>query len=391
VLRDADSAVREATAEVLKTCGSRAALPALLQALRDPASGVRWRAAQALDALKWQPENAADEAWRWTALGEFEKAALQGAAGIDALALATRDGVYYKRQAAIAALSLIGDARVVKPVLATLKDEDKNVRATAIDALARIGDHAAVAPLIAILGDSDPHVRSAAVGALSKLGDPRAIGPLAGRLRDDHWEVREAAIRALGLFKDNSAVGPLVGALKDRDREVREAAVRALMEIGDPAAVEALVVTLKDEQDSVRALATTALRRLDRNWEKSAAAKRAIPELRAGLKHREYWVRQAAADALAKIGEMRQVEPSLAHLLDPGKIRRQNATEILLRLLADFDSDLRQAAAEALGRLGDQQAVPPLVGALRDGNRWVSRSAARALRALQWTPRTNEE
>jgi HEAT repeat protein len=35
--------------------------------------------------------------------------------------------------------------------------------------------------------------------------------------------------------------------------------------------------------------------------------------------------------------------------------------------------------------------VPPLVGALRDGNRWVSRSAARALRALQWTPRTNEE
>ena len=142
---------------------------------------------------------------------------------------------------------------------------------------------------------------------------------------------------------------------------------------------------------SVRALATTALRRLDRNWEKSAAAKRAIPELRAALKHKEYWVRQAAADALAKIGEMRPVEPSLAHLLDPGLMRRQSAAEILLRLLSDFDGDLRQAAAEALGRIGDQKAVPALVPALHDASQWVARAAARALRSLQWTPANDED
>ncbi|HAV62147.1 MAG TPA: hypothetical protein DCY13_07255, partial [Verrucomicrobiales bacterium] len=80
-----------------------------------------------------------------------------------------------------------------------------------------------------------------------------------------------------------------------------------------------------------------------------------------------------------------------AHLLDPGLLRRQNAAEIFLRLLGDYDSDLRQAAAEALGRIGDPKAIPPLVKAMHDSSRWVGRASAGALQALHWTPESDND
>jgi len=388
---DPDPSVRAATAEVMKWCGTESAVEGLLKLLKDPAGTVRWQAVQSLDTLKWQPSSPAEHAWRWTALGDFEKAAIQGAAGVEALSLAMKDSVYYKRQAALEAMSQIGDARVVKPILTALKDEDKNVRATAIEALSLIGDHSAVSAVIKSLKDKDPHVRSAAVGALTKLGDPQAVEPLTVLLKDPNWAVRESAAKALGVFKNPASVQSLAEALGDSDREVREAAIRSLAEIGDPIANEPLVAALTDEEDSVRGLATTALRRLDRQWEHSNGARSAIPRLKAALKHKEYWVRQAAADVLGKVGEVRPVESSLAHLLNPSQMRRKNATDIFLRMLEDFDSDLRQAAADALGRIGDKKAITFLVPAMRDSSHWVCRSAARALRALHWSPTSKED
>lgn len=102
---DPDPTVRAATAEVLKWCGSEAAIEGLLNLLKDPAGTVRWQAVQTLDSLKWRPTSPAEEAWRWTALGDFDKAAIQGAAGVEALSLAMKDGIYYKRQSALEAMS----------------------------------------------------------------------------------------------------------------------------------------------------------------------------------------------------------------------------------------------------------------------------------------------
>ncbi|PWH12861.1 MAG: hypothetical protein DDG58_14935 [Ardenticatenia bacterium] len=47
--------------------------------------------------------------------------------------------------------------------------------------------------------------------------------------------------------------------------------------------------------------------------------------------------------------------------------------------LRDEDADVREAAAQALGKLGDAQAVPTLSAALRDENADVRRVAAQAL------------
>jgi HEAT repeat protein len=47
---------------------------------------------------------------------------------------------------------------------------------------------------------------------------------------------------------------------------------------------------------------------------------------------------------------------------------------------------LRQAAAEALGRIGGDRVVVPLVAALDDQDEWVGRAAALALNHLNWEP-----
>ena len=59
---------------------------------------------------------------------------------------------------------------------------------------------------------------------------------------------------------------------------------------------------------------------------------------------------------------------------------------MLVDSLRDFDRDFRQAAVEALGRIGDVNAITPLVSALDDQDEWVGRAAALALNHLNWEP-----
>jgi HEAT repeat protein len=107
--------------------------------------------------------------------------------------------------------------------------------------------------------------------------------------------------------------------------------------------------------------------------------------LKTGLTSKEYWVRQAAADVLNKISEMRKAEPTLQAFTDPMCYKRNMAVDALLQALGDWDRDLRLAAAEALGRLAEKRAVEPLVQKLADPDQWVRASAAEALTALGWS------
>jgi HEAT repeat protein len=70
--------------------------------------------------------------------------------------------------------------------------------------------------------------------------------------------------------------------------------------------------------------------------------------------------RRAAAEALAKTGDQRAVEP-------------------LMQILSDADWRLREAAAVALGALRDRRAVEPLLSLLHDGVGDVSAAAFEAL------------
>ncbi|HXG49344.1 MAG TPA: HEAT repeat domain-containing protein, partial [Methylomirabilota bacterium] len=126
--------------------------------------------------------------------------------------------------------------------------------------------------------------------------------------------------------------------------------------------------------------------------ERTEAARHAVPELKAALKDKEYWVRQAAAEVLARIGDALPAVPPAATtgeqttFIHAADHKRQTAVDILLNALQDPDRDLRQAAAEALGRIGDRRAIVPLQAATDDPDAGVRTAATAALASLQDSP-----
>jgi CheY-like chemotaxis protein len=103
-------------------------------------------------------------------------------------------------------------------------------------------------------------MRKRAVGLIVQIGMP-AVEPLIAILKDKNRDVREAATEAL-IQIGSPAVMPLIAALGDRDIDKRAAAAKALGAIGDAAAFRPLIMALRDEDSDVRRLAAGALERL---------------------------------------------------------------------------------------------------------------------------------
>jgi hypothetical protein len=89
-------------------------------------------------------------------------------AAVPALIAALKDKHNYMRWGAAQALSEIGKA-AVPALIKVLKDKDYYVRLKAAETLGEIGDEAAVPALVKLLNDEDSDVRSAAIEALKKI------------------------------------------------------------------------------------------------------------------------------------------------------------------------------------------------------------------------------
>jgi hypothetical protein len=251
-------------------------------------------------------------------------------------------------------------------------------------------------PLILALKDPHKHVRALAAEALGHLADPLAIEPLVKALDDREWDVREAAIFSLGRFRDPQAVDALLPLLRDADREVRQATVHALELINDPRALTPLILALIDSEDTVRQAATRALEMIEPSWPRTEFAHQAIPQLKAALKDKEYWVRQSAASALARIGEISQGESDTTMMAEPLYYRRQAAMEAFVEALTDFDRDLpfrRRRSARSDWPETSHSRTPGIGSGSRrrraDGRRPFARHAPNPLnhRVLPWTSR----
>ncbi|MER0204443.1 MAG: NACHT domain-containing protein [Nitrosomonas sp.] len=102
-------------------------------------------------------------------------------------------------------------------------------------------------------------------------------------------------------------------------------------------------------------------------------------------------VRQAAIQALGKIGDKAAIEPMILTLKDNDpfirwitvtaleEIRDKAAIELLILAINDEDLLVRQEAVEALGRIGDKAAIKPLILALNDEDLDVRQTAVEAL------------
>jgi HEAT repeat protein len=390
-LKDRNSDVRAAAATSLRQLGDSRAISPLTASLNDSDHTVRWQAATALNGLGWKPSTDTEHILRSAAMGQHENLAVHGNRAVDALTRALSDPSCPRRHAAARALGETNDQRALKPLLDALRDEDSHVRVAAVEALSELGNSEASASLFKCLSDREHRVRAAAVDALGRLGDARIVEPIEeSLLHDASWDVRKLSVEALGRIKNDRATQLLWQALRDRDHDVRQTAAAALGPIPDPRSIAPLVLTLKDENSAVRQAAKGALRQIDRQWELSPGAQSVIPELEAAANDKEYWVAQSAADALAKIHDMRQRHQETSFFKDTAKEKTTTAISILIETLRDSDRDFRQAAAEALGRIDDVRVVTPLVSALDDQDEWVGRAAALALNHLNWTPAADD-
>ena len=160
---------------------------------------------------------------------------------VPALIEALRDPDSEVRRGAAGALGQVGPEAIgaVPALIEALRDPDSEVRRGAAGALGQVGPKpiGAVPALIEALRDPDSEVRRGAAGALGQVGPEAidAVPALIAALRDPDSEVRRGTAGALGQVGSETidAIPALIAALRDPDGDVRNAAAEAIRRI-DP-------------------------------------------------------------------------------------------------------------------------------------------------------------
>ena len=276
----------------------------------------------------------------------------------------------WRRMRATAAC-LAGGPKAVDGLIHALKSGDAALKIEVTGMLARIKHPQAGVPLARLLSDGSPMVRKAGAIALEQMAgilDTAAASALVEDLHEcKEEEQQQTIIRLLGVVPN--AVAPLTAMLKNPDQAARMTAATILEHLLDPRSADALVDAMADpavQQIAVRTLkklsaireridhALDALRNVEEsNLREDARMSTVIDLLMIGRPsveilieylHDDDWVvREAAADLLGKIGDIRAVEP------------------LMERLRLDRDTGVKELAVKSLGLIGDSRPVDLLV------------------------------
>jgi HEAT repeat protein len=266
---------------------ARAALPAVLTALKDEGVPVRVSAAEALGNLSPEAKQvlpALIEALKDSDLmvlaSVVQTLAKMGAPAqpaVPGLLAILKDNekkaTYESVLDALITIGTPGDAQMAVPVLIELLGHSQaGVRGHAADTLGwmRSDARAAVPALIRTLNQKEEFsVRTIVRDALVKIGPPdkEAVPALLEAAKDNYWRVSEAAVDALGGMGADAkgAVPGLIELLQHRLYSTREKAAKALGRVG-PEAKEALPVlktaATTDKDPDVRTKAQEAIRKI---------------------------------------------------------------------------------------------------------------------------------
>ena len=173
-------------------------------------------------------------------------------AAIPFLMEALRDSFWwFEREQAVSvllnAIQGMGEP-VVEPLIEALADREKTVRKFAIMILGKLKDVRAIEELGMAVYDLHHEVSQTAAEALAQFGAP-AIDVLAEALIHPEASVREHAIIGLGMIRDER-VGPyLIEMLHDPDRVVKRQAIQSLSELREARAIPALQEIVIDRTD----------------------------------------------------------------------------------------------------------------------------------------------
>ncbi|WP_447978186.1 HEAT repeat domain-containing protein [Candidatus Nitrospira bockiana] len=263
----------------------------------------------------------------------------------------------WRRMRATAAC-LAGGPKAVEGLIRVLATGDSALRVEAAGMLARLKDPRGGPALVRLLSDEDPGVRKVAAVALEQMAgvlDADAAGALVTALQHSSDEgQRRIIVHLLGVIP--TAIHPLSSMLKHPDEQARLLAGEILEHLLDPRSADALVDAMADP-----ILQATAVRTL----KKLQAIRDRIDQ---------------AFDALRNVEEsVEREEMRMATVIDLLRIGRPSV-EILIEYLNDDDWVVREAAADLLGKIGDVRAVEPLMERLRaDKDTGVKELAVKAL------------
>jgi HEAT repeat protein len=263
----------------------------------------------------------------------------------------------WRRMRATAAC-LAGGPRAVQALIEVLRSGTSGLKREAAAMLARIKDpHAGVA-LVGLLEDEDEGVRQAGATALEQMAgvlDSETASALVALLpKTAEGETRRLLTHLVGAIP--TAVTPLCDMMKQGDPEAQVLAATMLDHLLDPRSVDAFIDAMA--QPAVRDMAVGTLKKL-------GAIRERIDDLFNVLRE----VEGASEREEARMG-------TVINLLGIGR----PSVEILIEYLEDDDWLVREAAADLLGKIADVRAVEPLMKRLeQDKDTGVKELAIKAL------------
>lgn len=263
----------------------------------------------------------------------------------------------WRRMRATAAC-LAGGPKAVHALIDVLREGSSELKKEAAAMLSRIKDPQAGVALVGLLEDYDETVRKSGATALEQMAgvlDTETASALVALLpRTAEEGMKQLLTHLVGAVPN--AVAPLCNMMKHADPEAQVAAATMLDHLLDPRSVDAFIDAMG--QPAVRDIAAGTLKKLGAIRERIDQMFNALREVEGASEREE--ARMATVIELLGIGR-----PSV---------------EILIEYLDDDDWLVREAAADLLGKIGDIRAVEPLMRRLeRDKDTGVKELAIKSL------------
>ncbi|MDH4301115.1 MAG: HEAT repeat domain-containing protein, partial [Nitrospira sp.] len=251
-----------------------------------------------------------------------------------------------------------GGPRSVRALIEALRSGPPELKKEAAAMLARIKDPQAGVALVDLLKHDEEVVRGAGAAALEQMAgvlDTDTARALVALLPTTLDTTRKQILTHL-IGAIPTAILPLCELLKHPSQDAQVAAALMLDQLLDPRSIDAFIDAMG--QPAVRDIAVGTLKKLTAIRERIDATFNALREVEEASEREE--ARMATVIDLLGIGR-----PSV---------------EILIEYLEDDDWLVREAAADLLGKIGDVRAVEPLMKRLEhDKDTGVKELAIKAL------------
>jgi HEAT repeat protein len=263
----------------------------------------------------------------------------------------------WRRMRATAAC-VAGGPRAVQALVEALQSGTPELKKEVAAMLSRIKDPQSGVALVSLLEDDDAAVRKAGATALEQMAgilDTDTASALVALLpKYQEGEARQVMTHLVGAIP--TAVIPLCTMLKHPDPEAQITAARMLDQLLDPRSIDAFIDAMG--QPAVQDIAVGTLKKLGAIRERIDSMFNALRDIEGASEREE--ARMSTVINLLGIGR-----PSV---------------EILIEYLEDEDWLVREAAADLLGKIADVRAVAPLMKRLEcDKDTGVKELAIKAL------------